>query len=102
MQNQILRNLLVASSIIGFTSAGWGQVKVVSEKELSKDCSSIGYFESNAGYGRSLNGPQVALYRALKKASNAGASHAVVKELNRGSTDQNGYSLVEGFTCTED
>ncbi len=102
MKNTIVGKLVISLLVIGLSPLSWGKVTVVTPSELPENCVSVGMFESNAGYGKSLDGPRVALYRALKKASNAGACHAIVKEINRGPSDQNGYSLVEGFSCPEE
>jgi len=102
MKNNFFSILLVSFAVMGFSSMGWSKVIVTTESELSRDCASIGYFEGDAGYGKSLDGVRIALYKSLKKASMAGASHAVVKRLDRGLSSQDGYSLVEGFTCPQD
>lgn len=99
MKNNFFSILFISFLVIGFTSVGWSKVILITEPELPQDCVSIGYFEADAGYGKSLDGVRIALYRALKKASEAGASHAVVKKLDRGISSQDGYSLVEGFSC---
>ncbi len=102
MKNSIVKKLAISFLVLGLSPLSWGKVTVVTPSELPENCVSIGMFESDAGYGKSLDGPRIALYRALKKASNAGACHAVVVELNRGPSDLNGYSRVEGFSCPEE
>lgn len=102
MKNNFFSMLLISFLVIGFTSVGWSKVIVTTESELPRDCVSIGYFEADAGYGKSQDGVRIALYRALKKASEAGASHAVVKQLDHGISSLNGYSLIEGFICPQE
>ena len=102
MKMNIIGKLVISLLVLGLSPLSWGEIIVVTPSELSENCISIGLFEGDAGYGKSLDGPRIALYRALEKASNAGACHAVVIELNRGLSDVSGYSLVEGFSCPEE
>jgi len=102
MKNTITGKLMISLLVIGLSPLSWGKIMVVTPSELPENCTSIGLFEGDAGYGKSMDGIRIALYRALKAASKAGACHAIVKKLNRGLSSQDGYSLVEGFTCPDE
>lgn len=86
-------------TLASFASISWAGVKIVDDSEISADCLKIGKFEGNHGYGRSLDGERIALYKAKKAATEAGASHAVIIELNRGISDQGGHAIIEAYKC---
>lgn len=101
MKNNAYKNLAISILIFMATPMSWGEIFVVTEPEVPLNCASIGIFEGNAGYGKTLGGEKIALHKALDAASKAGASYAVVQEVNRGLSDQGGYSVVEGFICDD-
>lgn len=100
MKNMFAKAITTAA-IIAFSSIGHGAVEIVKDSQITSSCHSLGLFEGNAGYGKSLDGKRVALYRAKKKAEKAGANKAVIKTLNGGASGLGGYCVLKGYHCPE-
>lgn len=98
MKNAILKTAALVVAF-GFSSLSFGAIEIVKDSEITSACHALGYFEGNAGYGKSMDGKRVALYRAKKKAEKAGANVAVIKTLNGGASGMNGYCLLKAYHC---
>lgn len=99
MNKKHLKLLGISFLMTFLASLSWGHVKILHESALAKNCTKIGYFEGDAGYGKSLDGKRIALYRAQRAAALAGANSAILIELDRGITDMGGYCLLEAYHC---
>lgn len=77
------------------------EVTVVDQENLPQGCQDLGKFEGTPGYGKQLDGKRIALFRAKKKAEDAGANYAVVIELNGGPSGLSGYCQLVGYRCPE-
>ena len=98
MKKMVINTLAIAA-VVALSSVGQAAVEIVKEKQISAACHSLGLFEGNAGYGKSMDGKRVALYRATKKAEKAGANKAVIKTLNGGSSGLGGYCVLKAYHC---
>ncbi|MEY4615339.1 MAG: hypothetical protein RJB66_299 [Pseudomonadota bacterium] len=98
MKNTIVKAIAFAA-ILGFATVSFGAVEIVKDSAITSACHSVGLFEGNAGYGKSMDGTRVALYRAKKKAEKAGANTVVIKTLNRGTSGLGGYCVLKAYHC---
>ncbi|HEY8270536.1 MAG TPA: hypothetical protein VIG33_06575 [Pseudobdellovibrionaceae bacterium] len=99
MNRTYLRSIGLSLTIITLTSLSWGHTRLPLESEIAPDCVNLGYFEGTAGYGKSLDGRRIALYRAQRAAAEAGANFTIVLQLDRGLSDQGGYCLLKAYHC---